>query len=96
MLGELDPYTIYYPESKIEEYSFQTTGVYGGVGAVITERDKHLIISDIYKDSPADIHNLKIGDEITAIDGHEINLENFETIKETLKGESGSSVALKS
>ena len=32
MLDELDPYTIYYPESRIEDIRFMNTGEYGGIG----------------------------------------------------------------
>ncbi|TAF89541.1 MAG: peptidase S41, partial [Flavobacteriia bacterium] len=30
MLKELDPYTVYYHESNIEDYRLMTTGQYGG------------------------------------------------------------------
>ncbi len=32
MLDKLDPYTVYIPESEIEDYRFMTTGEYGGIG----------------------------------------------------------------
>ena len=35
MLKELDPYTVYYHESDIEDYRMMTTGQYGGIGALI-------------------------------------------------------------
>ncbi|HXJ98283.1 MAG TPA: hypothetical protein VNJ50_05510, partial [Gelidibacter sp.] len=35
MLEELDPYTNYIPSSDIDDYEFQTTGKYGGIGAII-------------------------------------------------------------
>ena len=38
MLSSLDPYTIYIPESDIEDYRFMTTGQYGGIGAIITKQ----------------------------------------------------------
>ena len=31
MLDKLDPYTVFIPESEIEDYRFMTTGQYGGV-----------------------------------------------------------------
>ena len=36
MLESLDPYTVYYPESEIEDYRFLTTGEYGGIGSLIS------------------------------------------------------------
>lgn len=38
MLFELDPYTVYYHESNIEDYRLMTTGQYGGIGAMIDRK----------------------------------------------------------
>ena len=38
MLDDLDPYTNYITESDIEEYEFQTTGKYGGIGATMRKK----------------------------------------------------------
>src|SRR5512133_2989954 len=35
MLDKLDPYTVFIPESEIEDYRFMTTGEYGGIGSLI-------------------------------------------------------------
>ena len=35
MLESLDPYTVYIPESEIEDYKTMTTGQYGGIGSYI-------------------------------------------------------------
>ncbi len=35
MLSTLDPYTVYIPESQIEDYRMITTGQYGGIGSLI-------------------------------------------------------------
>src|SRR5260221_14517003 len=35
MLEGLDPYTDYIPEEEMDDYRTQTTGKYGGIGAVI-------------------------------------------------------------
>ena len=32
MLKTLDPYTVYYPESDVDEFTFMTTGKYGEIG----------------------------------------------------------------
>ena len=44
MLTSLDPYTVYYPESKIEDYTFVSTGVYAGIGIKI--KSTLLIVPD--------------------------------------------------
>src|SRR5665647_3874987 len=35
MLKTLDPYTVYYPESDVGEFTFMTTGKYGGIGSIV-------------------------------------------------------------
>ena len=47
MLKELDPYTVYYPEDKIEDVRLLQTGEYGGVGCVIQKIEKDIYISDL-------------------------------------------------
>src|SRR4051812_34933684 len=39
MLDDLDPYTNYITESDIEDYEFQTTGKYGGIGATMRRKE---------------------------------------------------------
>ena len=45
MLKDLDPYTTYIPESEIEDFRFQTTGQYGGIGSTIRKREDQLYSS---------------------------------------------------
>ena len=53
MLVSLDPYTQYIPESDMDDYRYLTTGQYGGVGALIGQRDGFVIITDPYEGFPA-------------------------------------------
>ena len=53
MLEELDPYTVYYPESDLEEFRLMTTGQYGGIGALIQQDSDYVIISEPYENTPA-------------------------------------------
>jgi carboxyl-terminal processing protease len=38
MLKTLDPYTIYIPESKVEDMRYLTTGEYAGIGAGVIKK----------------------------------------------------------
>lgn len=53
MLGSLDPYTNYIPESEKEDFRFMTTGEYGGIGSLIVYRDSDTYISEPYEGMPA-------------------------------------------
>src|SRR6185436_20231112 len=53
MLGSLDPYTVFIPESDIEDYKMtHVSKQYGGVGALIHEKDGHIYISEPYEGYP--------------------------------------------
>ena len=45
MLDGLDPYTVFIPESDIENAKFMTTGEYGGIGALIQYDGEYVRIS---------------------------------------------------
>lgn len=77
MLESLDPYTNYIPESEIEDYRFMTTGQYGGIGALIGQRNNEVIITDPYEGFPAQKADLRAGDVIIALDGKSIEGKNM-------------------
>ena len=49
MLESLDPYTVYYPESRIEDARFMQTGQYGGIGIDVESIDEKIISMKFYK-----------------------------------------------
>ena len=92
MLETLDPYTVYYPESLVEDVRMMNTGEYAGIGANIEEVKGQYIISSIYKDSPADKAGLMIGDIILKINDKEITGKSYDELDLILKGEAGTPV----
>lgn len=87
MLESLDPYTNYIPESEIEDYRFMTTGQYGGIGALIGQRNNEVIITDPYEGFPAQKGDLRAGDVIIALDGKSIEGKKYDEISKLLKGQ---------
>jgi carboxyl-terminal processing protease len=67
MLGQLDPYTTYIPESELEKLKFMTTGEYAGIGCVIGKNDEGIYITDVYEGMPAYKNGLKVGDIISVM-----------------------------
>lgn len=94
MLKTLDPYTTFIPESDIEDFRFQTTGQYGGIGSLITKHDNDIYIAEPYKNFPADNSGLKIGDKIITIGETSIIDKSVEDVSNLLKGEPGTKVEL--
>lgn len=94
MLSELDPYTNYISEDRIEDYRTMTTGRYAGIGATIRTQNNKCVIVLPYSDSPAQKAGLQIGDQIMAINGVSTEGKSSDEISTLLKGQSGTPVEL--
>ncbi len=94
MLKSLDPYTNYISEDDIEDFRTQTTGQYGGIGAVVGKRDGKTIVQLPYEGMPAQKAGLLIGDEILKIDGVDIKKKNNSDVSKLLKGQANTVVKL--
>jgi len=94
MLNSLDPYTVYIPESKMEDYKFMTTGKYGGIGALIRTSGEYVIIAEPYEGFPAYKAGIKAGDKIIKIDGKSAKGTNSDEISELLKGDPNTEIKL--
>ena len=95
MLKSLDPYTVYISESEIEDFRFATTGEYGGIGATIKIKEDQVIVSELYKNSPASKSKLQPGDQIIDIDGIKLKGKTLEEVGNLLKGAAGSQTLLR-
>lgn len=95
MLKSLDPYTVYYPESEMEDVKLMTTGEYAGIGSVISKKGDHVIIREPYKNSPAAKAGLLPGDIILSIDGNSVKEKNTEDVSTMLKGQPGKEITIK-
>ena len=94
MLENLDPYSVYYPESQIEDFKLMTTGQYGGIGALIQPHGKNVVIGELYENSPATKTGLRAGDIILKINGQNVQNKNSEDISTILKGQPGTSLTI--
>lgn len=95
MLESLDPYTNYYSEAETEDYRFQITGQYGGIGAVISIKGDYVIINEPYEGSPAAKADLRPGDELIEGDGKDLKGMKTDEVSKILKGSPGTSVKVK-
>jgi len=94
MLNSLDPYTVYYPESQIEDFRLMTTGQYGGIGALIQEHGKYIVISEPYEGCPAAEAGLLAGDRILKINNQSTAGRSSADVSAILKGEPGSTLTV--
>lgn len=94
MLKSLDPYTVYYPESKIEDAMFMQTGQYGGIGTLVNTIDGKITITEPYQGFAAAKAGLRAGDVVLTIDGKSLAGKNHEEITDLLTGQPGTDVLL--
>ncbi|MEN9334501.1 MAG: hypothetical protein RLY35_1681 [Bacteroidota bacterium] len=94
MLAALDPYTVYYPESRIEEATFMQTGAYGGIGINTKRRNDEVLITDVYDGFGADKAGVLIGDAIVKIGDKWIKDLTDDESAMLIKGQPGSTVTL--
>lgn len=94
MLKTLDPYTVYYPESEIDELSFMTSGKYGGIGSLVRSNGDFVIVSEVYKGFPADLAGIKAGDLLKKVDGNSLKGFSTDKVSEKLKGNPGTDIAI--
>ncbi len=92
MLKSLDPYTVYYPESEIEDFRFLTTGQYGGIGAIIRTNKDGIIIDEIYQNYSAHKAGIIPGDIIKKVGNKNVTEKNKDNISILLKGIPGSEI----
>ncbi|MDR3269464.1 MAG: S41 family peptidase [Tannerella sp.] len=95
MLKGLDPYTEYIPEEDMADFKFITTGEYGGIGAVIRQRDEGVVIVEPYEGMPAQLAGLKAGDIILSIDTIDVSTFTSDRVSELLKGVPNSKLTVK-
>jgi len=94
MLAKLDPYTVYIPESQIEDFELMTKGEYGGIGSLIQKQGEYVVITEPYEGFPAQKAGLKAGDKIVTIDGESAVGKNSSVVSEKLKGTPATSLTL--
>lgn len=86
MLETLDPYTVYIPESEMDDFKFMTTGEYAGIGAMISKRGNTIIVAEPYEGFPAQKSGLRAGDVFVEVDGKPVDKMVVSDVSEILKG----------
>jgi peptidase, S41 family len=96
MLQQLDPYTIYIPEQQEEDLQTMTTGIYGGIGAIIQKHgNDYVVISEPKLGLPAQKNGIVAGDEIIAINNESMKGKTTQYVSNKLKGIPGTEIKLK-
>jgi len=95
MLSSLDPYTVYIPESEIEDVKMQLMGQYGGIGMLIHQRGNYVYASEPYEGMPADLAGIKAGDKILEVNGESAEGKTTSEVSSALRGQAGTELKVK-
>lgn len=95
MLASLDPYTEYIPESDLEDFKMKYVNPeYGGIGAIVYQKNDRIFISDVYEGFPAQKEDIRAGDEIVKLNDIVVTSKNSREVSDMLKGQRGTDVVL--
>ena len=94
MLESLDPYTNYISEAEAEDFRFQMTGQYGGIGSMVGVKGDYIVITEPYEGFAAQKADLRAGDILLEIEGKSTKGKTTSDISKLLKGQPGTQVKL--
>lgn len=85
-----DPYSVYLNEEELNEFYKQLNEEsYAGMGVYLVEDGTYILITEVVKDSPADIAGLKAGDVFISVDGVDVKNKTIDEISVIIKGAKG-------
>lgn len=93
MLGQIDPYTEYYPAQEQDALRQLSSGEFSGIGSTIMQRNGKVVLSDPQWGSPARKAGVRHGDVLVAIDGDTLP-QGYSTSEASkrLRGQAGTKV----
>lgn len=87
--GVGDRYSYFMTADEYADYKEEEKGNKGGIGviAVYDSKNNNIYVSEVSKDSPAQLQGIAKGDVITAVDGVSVNAANSQSLIAKLSGE---------
>ncbi len=92
MLKTLDPYTVYFPEEKIQDVRLYSEAKYVGVGILVKKLDSVFYVEKVFPNSPALKAGLKVGDKIVEVNGIPVTGKTMKEIHTLITGDPGTYV----
>lgn len=92
-----DPYAYYRTAEKYEEYQDGMSGTFGGVGITIESNhaEKTLLVKKVFKDGPAYVSGMQVGDYIIGVDGKTLDeLGGYDKAVNFVRGKIGTEVTV--
>lgn len=94
MLATLDPYTNYFSEAQMVQVRMGVKGGWDGIGVELARNKDQVVIGELIGGTPAEEHDLRVGDVLLSIDGAGIEDRALDDISQTLQGKAGTQVTI--
>ena len=95
LLAELDdPYARYYDPEAYSDLNAMLDGGFSGIGVVLEEKPKGLIVVAVFEDTPAARAGMEEGERIISVDGTSVKDKPIDAVVEMIKGDEGTDVTL--
>ncbi|HYE79479.1 MAG TPA: S41 family peptidase, partial [bacterium] len=89
-----DQYSRYIPRQESNALTEDISGIYGGIGVLIEQKDGHTIAATVFRDSPADKAGMQVADVILKVDGEDVTQAYVTDIVSKIKGKVDTNVVL--
>ncbi|MEO1814791.1 MAG: S41 family peptidase [Acetobacterium sp.] len=88
-----DPYSTYFTTEEFKKYMEMATGVYEGIGVVVTEDEQGVTyVIAPQKGTPAEAAGIKTGDKIIKVDGEDVTTIGSDAVVAKVKGPADTTV----
>lgn len=88
-----DPYSTYFTSEEFLKYMEMATGVYEGIGVVVTEDEQGVTyVIAPQKGTPAEAAGIKTGDKIIKVDGEDVTTIGSDAVVAKVKGPADTTV----
>jgi carboxyl-terminal processing protease len=94
MVGGLDPFSSFLRPQEFQDMQESTEGQFGGIGVMVSVREKDLTVVAPMEGSPGGKAGLRSGDRIVEIEGQITRQMSLEDAIHLLKGEPGTNVTI--
>ena len=95
MIQGLDRHSQFFEAEEYKSFQENTKRSYVGIGIMIRNNSQGVVVTRVFKDSPANIAGLKVGDIITHVNEQSIEGQDLEQVSIMIKGIEGSEVIIR-
>jgi len=94
MFNTMDPYTVYFTKNEADSFLTGLGGTFEGIGVAFEKYGDYVVVTKVYKSTPAESSGIIPGDIIVSVDGKSIAGMPVEQVQSLILGKSGTKVVL--